>query len=131
MVFGATFFIRCMGDVSMSMKFILSSMVCFALVAPVALLAADEKAESKKAPAAMKADATAKADDAQVKGRLPAGYSKIVDAGQKQKIYTIQSKYDSQLDALKKQIQDLTAQRDAEIRGVLTADQQKKLDETL
>jgi hypothetical protein len=64
-----------------------------------------------------------------LKGRLPAGYAKIVDETQRQKIYGIQAKYASKIDDLQKQLQDLTAKRDSEIRGVLTADQQKKLDE--
>jgi hypothetical protein len=117
----------------MTTRFLLSSLVCLTLVAPLALRAADEKADKgasgKKSAAAAKADADDKADDAKLKGRLPAGYSKIVDDTQRQKIYGIQAKYASKIDDLQKQLQDLTAKRDSEIRGVLTADQQKKLDE--
>ncbi len=66
-----------------------------------------------------------------MKGRLPQGYAKIVDATQKQKIYAIQASYASQIEALQKQLDDLVAKEKAEIRAVLTADQQKKLDEAV
>ena len=47
------------------------------------------------------------------------------------KNYALQAQYSAKIDDLQKQLQDLIAKRDADIRGVLTADQQKKLDEAL
>jgi hypothetical protein len=63
-----------------------------------------------------------------VKGRLPAYYGQIVDAGQRQRIYQIQSTYNRQIDALQAEIDALTAKRDAEIRAVLSPEQQQRLD---
>jgi Spy/CpxP family protein refolding chaperone len=54
-----------------------------------------------------------------------------VDATQKQKIYTIQAQYEPQIDALKKQLDDLIAKEKAEIRAVLTPEQRKQLDQTV
>ena len=106
-------------------KLLLSSLVALALVSPT-LFAADEpatKATTKKAAA----DKAEPAEGA-LKGRLPANYSKIVDANQRQKIYAIQAEYVKEIDALKKKLIDLEAKRDAEIRAVLTEKQQKELD---
>ena len=118
-------------------KVFLSSLVALALISPT-LFAADEPADkgsSKKAATKADAKSDAKTDskadagEGALKGRLPANYSKIVDATQRQKIYAIQSNYVAQLEGLKKQVLDLEAKRDAEIRGVLTEKQQKQLDE--
>lgn len=115
------------------LKVFLSSLVALALISPT-LFAADEPADkgaAKKATAKADAKTDAKADagEGALKGRLPANYSKIVDATQRQKIYAIQANYVTQLEGLKKQLLDLEAKRDAEIRGVLTEKQQKQLDE--
>jgi hypothetical protein len=60
--------------------------------------------------------------------RLPAHYGKIVDEAQKDRIYRIQAAYNTKLDPLQAQIEALAAQRDAEIRNVLSAEQQQQLD---
>lgn len=57
------------------------------------------------------------------RGRLPPYYSSIVTDQQRQAIYQIQAKYDQQLTALKEQIEAVENKRDAEIEGVLTAEQ--------
>jgi hypothetical protein len=62
-------------------------------------------------------------------GRLPAHYTQVgVTELQRQKIYSIQGSYDAKITLLKNQLNEATAKRDAEVRGVLTADQQKQLD---
>jgi len=75
-------------------------------------------------------DATKKAvakEPAKAKGRLPAYYKEIVTETQKEEIYTLQTKYDSQLDALTGQLDTLRKQRDTEIEALLTPDQKSKL----
>jgi hypothetical protein len=117
------------------MKVFLSSLVALALVSPALFAADDDKGTAKKtatkadAKSDAKTDAKADAGEGALKGRLPANYSKIVDATQRQKIYAIQSNYVAQLEGLKKQLLDMEAKRDSEIRGVLTEKQQKQLDE--
>jgi Spy/CpxP family protein refolding chaperone len=108
------------------LKFLFSSLVALALVSP-SLFAADEPADkgAKKAAAADKSES----GEGALKGRLPANYAKLVDANQRQKIYAIQTKYRAQIEDLKKQLVDTEAKQAAEIRAVLTAEQQKKLDE--
>lgn len=62
------------------------------------------------------------------RGRLPNYYGKVgVSAEQREKIYSIQAQYNSQIKALEKQIAELKEKRDAEIESVLTPEQKKKL----
>jgi hypothetical protein len=62
-------------------------------------------------------------------GRLPAHYTQVgVTDTQRQKIYSIQSSFDAKITSLKNQLSEASAKRDAEVRAVLTADQQKQLD---
>ncbi|MBS0202201.1 MAG: hypothetical protein JSS49_04815 [Planctomycetes bacterium] len=64
------------------------------------------------------------------KGRLPANYGKLgLTDKQKTAIYGIQAKYESQLDDLQKQLDDLKAKRDAEVKTVLNDNQRKALDD--
>ena len=84
------------------------------------------KTEAKKAGAKTDAKAATKRE---TKGRLPANYSKVVDDAQRSKIYGIQSDFNARIDALEAQLKELTDQRDAAIRAVLTDEQQKRLDE--
>jgi hypothetical protein len=73
--------------------------------------------------------AAAAADLATFHGRLPAHYTQVgVTDTQRQKIYSIQSSYDAKITSLKNQLTEATAKRDAEVRAVLTADQQRQLD---
>ena len=56
-------------------------------------------------------------------GRLPPGYTVVGTREQRSKIYDIQSKYESQLEDLRKQIAALENKRDQEIEGLLDAEQ--------
>lgn len=90
-----------------------------------ALLA--QKAEGK---AESKAAAPEKSKEAKSYKRLPAYYGDIVDGAQKEKIYSLQEKWGKQIDELAEQVKALQKQRDAEIEGVLTAEQKVKLEKT-
>jgi hypothetical protein len=58
--------------------------------------------------------------------RLPQFFKGVVtDDDQKEKIYAVQDEYAPKLKALRDQLQTLTAERDAKIDDVLTADQKK------
>jgi Spy/CpxP family protein refolding chaperone len=60
--------------------------------------------------------------------RLPNNYGKLdLTSSQKQKIYDAQNKYREQIEALEKQIADLTAKKNAEVEAVLTPEQKAKL----
>lgn len=62
--------------------------------------------------------------------RLPNYFGQVgLSKEQKDGIYKIQETYHNQIAALQKQIADLEEKRDSESRGVLTEEQQKKLDE--
>lgn len=74
------------------------------------------KAEAKKAPK-------------KARGRLPNYYSKVVTKEQREEIYKLQGTYNGQIEELQKQIAELTKKRDDEVRGVLSPEQQKEVDE--
>ena len=98
-------------------------------VQPVA--AANPPVQPQPPPAAdPPGDATTTADAAApFHGRLPAHYLQVgVTETQRQKIYSIESSYDAKITSLKNQLTESTAKRDAEVRAILTADQQKQLD---
>ncbi len=60
--------------------------------------------------------------------RLPANYGKLgLTDAQKDKVYAINDKFDSQLDALEDQLKALKAKRSTEVEAVLTAEQKKIL----
>lgn len=86
---------------------------------------ATKPAKDDKKPAAAKED-TPKEKKA-AKGQLPAYYGKVVTDAQKEKIYGIQAKYRTQLDSLEEQIDALKKKRDAEVEGVLDAEQLAKV----
>src|SRR5262245_41994761 len=98
---------------------------------PVAVAALPVQPEARPEPAPQAAaDAPPEtAANAAFHGRLPAHYTQVgVTELQRQKIYSIQGSYDAKITLLKNQLNEATAKRDAEVRGVLTADQQKQLD---
>jgi hypothetical protein len=110
-------------------------MVCIGLLLP-ALVPGDDQQPAAAANAANPANpvpanaAVAAANS--FRGRLPPNYGKVgVDAVQKAKIYAVQGAYAAKIDALEAQLAQLKTQRDAEVRAVLTAAQQKQLDEIL
>ncbi len=61
-------------------------------------------------------------------GRLPAHYGAVVTPDQKAKIYSIQAKYAEQIRKLADEMKALTEQRDAEVEGVLSAEQKQKVE---
>jgi len=66
------------------------------------------------------------------RGRVPNHYGKLgLSPKQKETIYGIQAKYDQQIDALEKQIEELEAEEDQEIEDVLTDVQRARLQEIL
>jgi Spy/CpxP family protein refolding chaperone len=73
-----------------------------------------------------------KKDDVKAKGTLPQNWGKLgLTDDQKQQIYKVQTKYNSEIDKLEAQIKDLKGQRDKEMRAVLTPEQKKRLEEIL
>ena len=66
------------------------------------------------------------------KGFLPQHWGKIgLTEDQKQDVYKIQSKHNSEIDKLEAKIKEIKGSRDKEMKAVLNADQKKKLDEIL
>ena len=64
--------------------------------------------------------------------RLPANYGKLgLTDAQKDKVYTINDKYETQLDALEEQLKALKAKRGTEVEAVLTAEQKKILKDVM
>lgn len=63
-------------------------------------------------------------------GRVPAYFAQIgLTKEQRSKVLEVQASYTQKIEALRKQIDDLETKRDADVRGVLTDEQKKKLDE--
>lgn len=102
---------------------LLSLVVAWGLMV-VSLVALPSVAQDAAQPAPKKAE---KKERAQPAGRLPAYYKDVVTAEQRDRIYALQAKYREQILALAEQMKKLTAERDAEIEGVLTAEQQAKV----
>jgi hypothetical protein len=61
--------------------------------------------------------------------RLPTYYTKVIDKEQRAKILAIQDEYAAKIEAIQRQLKDLTKERDDKIAAVLTPEQQKKIDE--
>jgi hypothetical protein len=61
------------------------------------------------------------------KGRLPPFYGKLVDKDQKEKIYQIEMTFTPKIKDLQRQIDALVAERNEQIKAVLTPEQQAKL----
>ena len=69
---------------------------------------------------------------AKTKGFLPQNWGKIgLTDDQKQEVYKVQGKYNGEIDKLEAKIKEIKSTRDKEMKGVLSADQKKKLDEIL
>lgn len=82
----------------------------------------------KKAAEGTKKEVKAEAKEAPVKGRLPNHFGKLdLTDDQRQSIYKIQDKYDSEIDQLEAKLQELKNLRQKEIEGVLTKEQQSRL----
>jgi hypothetical protein len=89
--------------------------------------AQNEAPKADKANAADKADAKPAKQRAKPRGRLPAYYNQVVDGQQREKIYAIQQQYEPKITALKAELQALQDKLDAEVEGVLTAEQRDKV----
>lgn len=62
--------------------------------------------------------------------RLPNYYGQIgISDRQRERIYTLQGEYNSQIDDLQSRIDELKAERDAEIEAVLTDAQRNRLED--
>ena len=73
-----------------------------------------------------------KKDDVKAKGMLPQNWGKLgLSEDQMQQVYKIQGKYNGDIDKLEAQIKELKAQRDKEMKAVLTPEQKKRLEEIL
>ena len=73
-----------------------------------------------------KSAAAEKATEKKSVNRLPSNYGKLgLTDAQKDKVYAINDKYDSQLDALEDQLKALRAKRGSETEAVLNAEQKK------
>ena len=64
-----------------------------------------------------------------VRQRLPAYFSKVVNARQRQQIYSIQASYRARIAQLQEQLAQLLRQRDREVDLVLTPDQLQQVRE--
>ena len=101
-------------------------------VALAACVLCPTAARAQQAPAKPKTEAKAdatKKEPAKPRGRLPAYYNQVVSAQQKERIYAIQSGYADKIEALQAQLKELQSKMDAEVKGVLTPEQVKKVDE--
>lgn len=101
-----------------------------ALMGVVALLVVGTTPERNQAQEPVKGDQ--KALEAKLRGQLPPYWGKIgLSEEQKQKIYQIQSKYNSEIARLEAQVKELRSKRDQEMRAVLSEEQKKRLEELL
>lgn len=91
----------------------------FSAGAAPGLFAQDKPAVAKKA----------EKKRANASGRLPNHYAKVVTQSQRKEIYAIQREYAPRIKELEDALAALEAERDAKIRGVLSEEQQKQLDE--
>lgn len=80
-------------------------------------------------PALLGAEETPDKPRANPRGRLPAYYAKVVTAQQKEQVYSIQAQFEPKINALEAQIAALERERDEAIRGLLTPEQRKQIDE--
>jgi uncharacterized protein (DUF2147 family) len=88
----------------------------------------DKKSDAKKddSKPADDSDTLEALSTGKAKGRLPNGFTKLkITDPQRQKIYSIQANFKSQIDDLQKQLADLQVKRDTEIMNVLNEDQKK------
>ena len=91
--------------------------------------AGDKAADTKKTADKAADKAADKTADKPPHHQVPPYYAKIgISDAQKTSIYGIQDKYAPELVKLQEQIDAAKAKRDAEIRAVLTPEQQKELD---
>jgi hypothetical protein len=107
----------------MMIRIALATVLTVAFLLPALILPAMGQAKRNAAKAPVK-----KVKNNQSKERLPAYYGRIVDDAQRARIYRIQALYADRIEALQAQLDELVAKRDAEIRDVLSPEQQQQLD---
>jgi len=77
-------------------------------------------------------DKSDKAPDTKMRGQLPQNWSKLgLSDKQKQDIYRVQNDFNTKMDALRKQLDDLKAAERKELEKVLTPAQKERLKEIL
>ncbi|HET6426159.1 MAG TPA: hypothetical protein VFG20_20885 [Planctomycetaceae bacterium] len=109
-------------------RMILSLAGC--LIAFGALTAWTQESGSK--PSKPTAAKPAAEEEDKVSGRLPNNYGKLgLSDKQKKSIYETQGKYATEINELIRKVEELRGKRDAEVEGVLTAEQKVKLKELL
>jgi hypothetical protein len=101
----------------------MSLLLLFLLAAPIVAVRVSGQDD---APATRKAESEPKPKP-KSRGRLPMYYSRVVNSEQREKIYEIQAKFDKQIADLMAEIKSLQQQRDDEVHGVLTPEQQEEV----
>ena len=104
-------------------------MVASMLVLTMLVAAAPAQGPAKpsaKAPAKPAATSTTPARK-KPRGRLPAYFGKVVSAKQRDQIYSIQAKYNAQIEKLQAQLKTLIAQRDGDVEQVLSTEQRAEV----
>lgn len=81
--------------------------------------AADSQDDSSAAPKERK----------KPRGRLPVFYSQVVSGDQREEIYSIQAKYEPEMDALVEKLVELRNQMQSEIKNVLTTEQLERVEQ--
>jgi hypothetical protein len=87
---------------------------------------AQDNAEKPGAAGPAKAAAPAKAK--RPSGRLPRYYNDVVTKEQREKILAIQQDYGAKIDPLRRQIEQLTRERDEKIERLLTPQQKQQIE---
>jgi Spy/CpxP family protein refolding chaperone len=84
---------------------------------------AEKPAEKQPAP-----ESAGEQEPKKFRGRLPNYYRQVVDEEQRKTIYQIQEEYAAKIDAVRKQLEALMAERDAKVEAVLTPEQRKEVE---
>ena len=108
-------------------------LACLLAAIAVAALRSDaqlsaQQEDPKPAKAGGEQTKAAPAKRAKPRGRLPVYYSRVVSQDQREQIYGLQAKFQEEIDKLLLQVRKIEEQRDADVRDVLSTDQQKKVD---
>ena len=102
------------------------SLLALACVLPIITQAQERMTRKPVTPS----PAIEKPAEPKLSGRLPNYYASAaaVTDEQRQQIYAVQNEYDARIETLLDEIEELRADRDARIAGVLTKDQRQKVD---